>query len=171
MLSKNVQKAMNEQINAELYSSYLYLSMSAHFSSVNLNGFANWMRIQAQEELMHAMKFYDHVNEREGRVMLKAIEGPQVEWGTPLEIFEAVYKHEQHVTGLINSLVSFSMEEKDFASNSFLQWFVDEQVEEESTASDLVEQIRLVGESKGGLFMLDRELGQRVFTPPAAAAE
>lgn len=171
MISKNVQKAMNEQINAELYSSYLYLSMSAHFSSVNLNGFANWMRVQAQEELMHAMKFYDHVNEREGRVMLKAIEGPQVEWGTPLEIFEAVYKHEQHVTSLINDLVSLAMGEKDFASNSFLQWFVDEQVEEESTASDLVEQIRLVGDSKGGLFMLDRELGQRVFTPPAAAAE
>jgi len=133
MISKKIEKALNKQINAELYSAYLYLSMVAYFESVNLPGFANWMKVQTQEELMHAMKIYDFVNERGGRVVLKAIEAPPTEWDSPLDAFEATYKHEQKVTGLINNLVNLAIEEKDHATSSFLQWFVNEQVEEESS--------------------------------------
>jgi ferritin len=164
MISQKMLDALNEQINAEMYSGYLYLAMSAYFTDANLNGFANWMRIQAQEELMHAMKIYDYVNEREGRILLKPIQGPKTEWSTPVEAFEETYKHEQHVTSLINNLVSLAMEEKDYATNSFLQWFVDEQVEEEANASELVNRLKMVAESRGGLFMLDRELAGRTFT-------
>ncbi len=171
MLSSRMQDAFNSQINAELYSSYLYLSMSSYFADRNLPGFANWMRIQAQEELLHAMKFFDFVMERKGRAILKNIETPPAEWKGPLDIFEAAYKHEQHVTALINNLVGLAMDEKDYASNAFLQWFVNEQVEEEAAADHIVEQLRLIDQSKGGLFMLDRELGQRVFTAPATNSE
>ncbi len=169
MISNKMQDAMNAQVNAEMYSAYLYLSMSAHFSNANLNGFANWMRVQAQEEMFHAMKIYDFVIERDGSVILKAIDCPPIEWGSPLDIFKTAYAHEQKVTDMINNLVSLAMAERDFASNSFLQWFVDEQVEEESTASGIVDQLDMIGQSKEGLFMMDRELGQRVYTPPAAA--
>jgi len=171
MISQKMQEAMNKQINAEMYSAYLYLSMSSHFSNENLDGFAGWMRAQAQEEMVHAMKIYNFVIEREGRVILKTIDGPKTDWGTPLEIFQTAYEHEQKVTDMINNLVSLAMEEKDFASNSFLQWFVDEQVEEESTASGIVDQLKMIGGSKEGLFMMDRELGQRTFDAAAAAAE
>ena len=168
MISKNMEEALNEQVNAELYSSYLYLSMESFFKSQNLNGFANWMRIQTQEEVMHATKIYDFINERGGRVLLKAIEGPQTEWDSTLAVFKAVYEHEQKVTGLINNLVDLAITEKDHATNSFLQWFVNEQVEEESTADEIVQQLKMVENAPGGIFMFDRELGQRVFTPPAA---
>lgn len=166
-ISQKMQDALNEQINAEMYSAYLYLSMSSHFSDVSFDGFANWMRMQAQEEMVHAMKIYDYLIEREGRALLKTIEGPSNEWGSPLEIFQEAYKHEHKVTELINNLVGLAMDERDFATNSFLQWFVDEQVEEESTASGIIDQLKMVNQSKEGLFMMDRELGQRVFTPPA----
>ena len=171
MLSNKMQDALNDHLNAEIYSSYLYLAMEAYFQSRSLNGFANWMRVQAQEELTHAMKFYEFINERGGRVNLKAIEAPQGEWESPLAVFEAGYKHEQLVTSLINKLVDLSLEESDHATNTFLQWFVSEQVEEEDNASTVVERIKLVGEAPGGLFLLDQELGQRIFTPPADSEE
>jgi ferritin len=171
MIAKKMQEALNKQLNAELYSSYLYLSMSAYFQSVNLGGFANWMRVQGQEELAHALKFYDYVNERGGRVTLHAVEAPPFEWDSPLAAFEAVYRHEQKVTGLINELVDLALEVKDHATNNFLQWFVSEQVEEEASADEVVQKLKLVGDDASGLFMIDRELGQRVFTASATAAE
>jgi len=166
MIKDKIEKALNSQINAEMYSSYLYLSMSSYFSSINLNGFATWMRVQAQEELTHAMKFYDYVIERGGRVTVKAIEAPPAEWDSPLQVFEHVYTHEQKVTGLINDLVNLAIAEKDHATTAFLQWFVTEQVEEESSADEIVQKVKLVGDQGAGLLMLDQELGQRVFTPP-----
>jgi ferritin len=171
MLNNDMEKALNAQVNAEMYSAYLYLSMSAFFQSKSLSGFAGWMRVQAQEEMVHAMKLYDFINERAGRVILEQIEAPPTDWDSPLATFEAVYEHEQKVTGLINELVELALEKHDHATNIFLQWFVSEQVEEEDSANDVVEKIKLVGDAKGGLFMLDRELGQRVFTPPAATLE
>ena len=171
MLNNDMEKALNAQVNAEMYSAYLYLSMSAFFQSKSLSGFSGWMRVQAQEEMVHAMKFYDFINERGGRVILEPIEAPPTDWDSPLATFEAVYAHEQKVTGLINELVELALEKHDHATNIFLQWFVSEQVEEEDSANEVVEKIKLVGDAKGGLFMLDRELGQRVFTPPAATSE
>ncbi|MBC8469279.1 MAG: ferritin [Planctomycetes bacterium] len=167
MISKKMEEALNEQVNAELYSAYLYLSMESYFKSQNLNGFANWMRVQTQEEVAHATKIYDFINERGGRVTLKAIEGPQTEWDSALAVFKAAYEHEQKVTGLINNLVDLAIKEKDHATNSFLQWFVNEQVEEEASADEIVQQLKMMENAPGGMFMLDRELGQRVFTPPA----
>jgi ferritin len=171
MLSKKIEKALNEQVNAEMYSAYLYLSMESYFQSLNLKGFANWMRAQSQEEMMHAMKIYDFVNERGGKIALKPIEGPPTKWNSPLDVFEAVLAHEQKVTGLINNLVDLAIQEKDHATNSFLQWFVNEQVEEESSADDKVQQLKMIEKAPGGIFMLDRELGRRVFTPPATKGE
>lgn len=170
MLSEKMQGALNNQINAEMHSAYIYLSMSAYFSDKNLNGFANWMRIQAQEEMLHAMKFYDFVIERRGRVLLQPIQAVPAEWESALAVFENALGHEQKVTGMINELVRLANEERDYASNSFLQWFVDEQVEEESNADGIVQQLKMVGDSPAVLFMLDREMATRVFTPPAAAA-
>ncbi|MFH1404313.1 MAG: ferritin [Candidatus Altiarchaeota archaeon] len=161
MISDKMQDAMNEQMNAELYSSYLYLSMSAYFEDRNLSGFAQWMRVQAQEELIHAMKFYTHVIDRGGRVELKAIDLPPKEWKSPLEVFEEAYKHELKVTGLINSLVDLAQGEKDYASNSMLQWFVDEQVEEEASADDIVQKLRMIKDAPAGIVMYDRGLGKR----------
>jgi ferritin len=161
MIEKKMEKAINEQINAELYSSYLYLSMSAYFSSINLNGFSGWMHTQAQEELVHAMKFYDYVIERGGSVTLTKIEAPPTEWDSPLDVFQYTYQHEQKVTGLINALVDVAASLKDHATTVFLQWFVEEQVEEEASASEAVETLQLIGDSKQGLFMLDKEMGQR----------
>ena len=171
MISKKMEDALNEQVNAELYSAYLYLSMESYFKAQNLNGFANWMRVQTQEEVTHAMKIYEFINERGGRVKLKAIEGPQTEWDSALAVFNAVYEHEQKVTSLINNLVDLAIKEKDHATNSFLQWFVNEQVEEEASADGIVQQLKMMENAPGGMFMLDRELGQRVFTPPAAEGE
>ena len=167
MISKKMEDALNEQVNAELYSAYMYLSMESYFKAQNLNGFANWMRVQTQEEVTHAMKIYEFINERGGRVILKAIEGPQTEWDSALAVFMAAYEHEQKVTGLINNLVDLAIKEKDHATNSFLQWFVNEQVEEEASADGIVQQLKMMENAPGGMFMLDRELGQRVFTPPA----
>jgi ferritin len=171
MLKKEVEQALNEQLNAELYSSYLYLSMASYFESINMAGFANWMKVQAQEELGHGMKFYDYIVERGGRVMLKPIEGPQTEWKSAFSAFEHVYKHEQKVTGLIDGLVELSIKEKDHATNSFLQWFVDEQVEEESSADAIVQRLKRAADSPGGLFMLDNELGKRVAAPAQSSGE
>ncbi|MDL1978870.1 MAG: ferritin, partial [Deltaproteobacteria bacterium] len=145
--------------------------MSAYFESINLSGFASWMRAQAQEEMVHAMKFYDYVNERGGRVILGPIEAPPSEWESAVAVFDATYKHEQKVTGLINDLVDLAIEEKDHATNNLLQWFVSEQVEEEASASGVLNKAKLTGDAPGGLFMLDQELGARVFTMPVAAGQ
>lgn len=166
MFSKKVQEAINNQLNFELYSSYLYLSMSAYYSSIGLNGFANWMRIQSQEELVHAMKFYDYINERGGRVVLQKIQEPQKEWDSAAKAFEAAFEHEQHITQTINDLVNLCIEEKDHASNILLQWYVSEQVEEEASATDILNKLKLTEGTSSGLFMLDNELGQRVFASP-----
>jgi len=170
MIGRKMQDALNEQVNAELYSAYLYLAMEAYFQSLNLPGFANWMRVQTQEEIFHAMKMYDFVNSRAGRVTLEAIAKPPVDFKSPLADFEAAYKHEQKVTGLINNLVDLAIKEKDHAANTFLQWFVTEQVEEEKNSSDIAGKLRLIKDSAEALYMLDKELAMRVFTPPAPAA-
>lgn len=161
MLTEKMQKALNGQMNAELYSSYLYLSMNAYFKSVNLDGFATWMYYQAQEELQHAMKFYDFICQRGGRIQLAQIEAPPAEWNSPLKVFEDTLAHEQKVTGLINDLVEIATEERDHATQIFLQWFVSEQVEEEESVGGVLEQLKLMGEAKGGLFMMDREMAKR----------
>ncbi len=161
MLSEKMQAAMNKQINAELHAAYLYLAMAAHFEHQNLPGFAHWMRLQANEEVAHAMKFFDFIVERRGRVLLEPIGGVPAAWESPLAVFEAALAHEQKVTSLIHGLVNLAVEERDHASDSFLQWFVDEQVEEEASADAVVEQIKLAGDSGVALFMLDRELGAR----------
>ncbi len=162
-----MQKAINKQINAELYSSYLYLSMASYFESVDLSGCAKWMYAQTQEEIVHAMKMYDYVNEAGGRVLLDAIDKPQDAWDSPLAVFEHAYRHEQLVTGLINDLMNLAIEEKDHATQIFLQWFVSEQVEEEASASAVVNRLKLAGEH--GLFMVDKELGQRPMPIPLPA--
>ncbi|UCH78423.1 MAG: ferritin [Candidatus Coatesbacteria bacterium] len=171
MLSSKMQEALNGQLNAELYSSYLYLAMAAYFEAADFPGFANWMRVQAQEELLHGMKFYDFIGERDGRVTLAAIEAPPAEWDSPQAAFEHVVEHERKVTGLINDLVELAGKEKDYATHNFLQWFVGEQVEEESSARAVLQQVKLAGDTGGGLFLVDKELAARVFTPPAAPAE
>lgn len=171
MISERMQQALNDQLVAELYSGYLYLSMAAYFASENLPGFANWMRIQRLEEITHAMKFYDFVISRGGRVTLKAIEQPITEWESPLAAFEHVAEHERKVTGLIHGLVDLAAEEKDHATSSFLSWFVDEQVEEEESADEVVQKLRRMKEIPGGIFMFDNEMGQRAFNPQPKGLE
>ncbi len=161
MLSKKLQGAINEQIKNELYSGYLYLAMSAYFEANNLPGFAGWMRAQAAEEQEHALKFFDFVNERGGRVELQAIDQPPVEFEGPLAIFQTTLEHEKKVTGLINGLYELALAEKDYPAQVMLQWFIDEQVEEEANATHIVETLKMVGEKGQALVMLDRQLGQR----------
>jgi len=161
MLSKTMQDAVNEQINAELFSGYLYLSMSAYFESVKRPGMAHWMRLQAGEEQEHAMKLFGHVVERGGRVVLPAIAAPETEWESPLAAFQAAYAHEQKVTGLINDLVALARKEQDTTADTFLQWFVEEQVEEEENADEIVQKLAAVKDAARELPAIDRELGQR----------
>lgn len=156
----------NKQINREFYSAYLYLSMEAYFDSMNLQGFAQWMRAQTQEEVLHAMKVFDQVGERGGVARLEAIEAPPAEWESPHAAFEAAYGHEQKVTRWINEFIDAARNESDHASDIFMQWFVTEQVEEEQSTYAVLQQLKLIGDSSQALLMLDRELGQRVFTPP-----
>jgi ferritin len=171
MINQKMAAAINQQINAELYSSYLYLAMAAGFKESGLDGFANWMQVQAQEELTHAMKFYSYLNERDGRVELEAIDKPPCKWEKPLAAFQAAYGHEQKVTALINDLVELAQEVKDHATQAFLQWFVNEQVEEEANAKALVDKLKLVGDNPQGLFMIDDQLAARTFVmPPATGA-
>lgn len=161
MISETMQNAFNNQLNAEMFSSNLYLSMAAYFESINLPGFATWLEVQAQEELGHAMKFYKHIQERRGRAWIRGVESPQGTWNSPLEAFEHVLKHEQYITGSINKLVEMATYEKDVASQVFLQWFVSEQVEEEKNADDIVQRLKLIGSSTSGLLVLDHHLGKR----------
>lgn len=167
MMDEKMVKAINDQINAELYSSYLYFSMAAYFDSINLKGSSSWMMVQTMEEQAHTKKFYDYLSARGGRIVLSEIKVPPSEWKTPLAVFEHVLEHEQMVTGLINSLVDLSLELKDHATNSFLKWYVDEQVEEEESAGEVIQNLKLNSDNPGGLFMIDKELAQRVFVPPA----
>jgi len=166
MLSVKIEEALNDQVNAELYSSYFYLSMSAYCESVSLSGCAGWMRAQAQEELYHGMKMYDYINERGGRAIMAAIDQPPSDWDSVQSVFDDVLAHEQKVTGLINDLMNLAQDERDHATSSFLRWFIDEQVEEEASVANVVDKLKLIGKDGNGLFVLDRELGQRVFTPP-----
>jgi ferritin len=170
MLKAEIEKTLSEQVVAETYSAYLYLAMSAHCHAINLEGAANWFRIQVQEELLHASKLFDYIVERGGKPVLGAIDQPPLEWDSPLAAFEAALAHEGLVTDLINKLVDLAIKESDHATNSMLQWFVDEQVEEEAGANAIVQKLRLVQGNGGGLFMVDKELAARVFTPPAATA-
>jgi ferritin len=163
MLKEKMEKALNEQINKELYSSYLYLSMSAYAQTLGLPGVANWMKIQAKEELTHANKFFDYVHERNARVLLQPIAGVDTEFGTVINLFERVLEHEQMVTESINTLMDISIELSDHATRSMLHWFVDEQVEEEANVQEIIDNLKMV-EGKGqGLFMIDKDLGARVF--------
>lgn len=161
MLKKSIESALNKQLNAELYSSYLYLSMSAYFETIPLKGFAKWLRLQAAEEQEHGMKFYDYIIEAGGTVTLAQIAAPKSAWKSAREVFEEVYAHEQKVTGLIHNLMDLAIEEKDYATQQFLSWFVTEQVEEEANASDICAQIRMTEGAPGQLFAVNRELGMR----------
>ncbi len=162
MLTEKVQDSLNNQFNTELYSSYLYLSMHAYFKSINLDGFANWMNQQAKEELVHAMKVYDFINQRGGRARTAAVAEPPSDWESPLAVFEETLDHEQKVTGLINDLIEIANEAHDHATQIFLQWFVTEQVEEEERVSGTLEQLKHMQGHAGGLFMIDRELAKRL---------
>ncbi len=173
-INKKIEEAINKQVNAELYSAYLYLGMSSKCAEFNLKGIAHWLYVQAQEEMTHAMKFYRFVLDRGGHPVMTSIEGVRTDWKGPLEMFEAAYEHEQKVTGLINAIADLSLAERDHATASMLNWFIDEQVEEEANASEIAEKLRLIGDSKDGLLMLDKELSARVFvdrTQPAAGAQ
>ncbi len=161
MISKTMEQALNKQVNRELFSEYLYLSMSAYFETIFLKGFAKWMRVQAREEHAHAMKIYDYIIARGGKVTLAAIEAPKNKWESAGKVFEESYAHEQKVTGMIDALVDLAIKEKDHATFEMLQWFVKEQVEEEMNASDILNQIAIVGDRPGHLFALDHHLGKR----------
>jgi ferritin len=160
-LSKKMQDALNEQIKEEMASAYIYLSMAAYCESINLSGFAGWMQAQSNEELAHAMKFYGYINERGGRVVFEALGQPPVEFAGPVDVFEKTLAHEQYITGRIHKLYAMATEEKDYASLGLLQWFVNEQVEEESTAGEILEMLKMIGDKGQALFMLDRHLGSR----------
>lgn len=161
MLKENVVEALNRQLNAELYSAYLYLSMGAYLATIKLPGFVNWMRQQAKEEYAHAMRFFEYVNDSGARVTLTQIDGPPIEWESPLDVFEHVYRHEQKVTGLINGLVELAVSEGDDTTKDFLQWFVGEQVEEEESASSILEKVKEAGNDSVKLSTLDAELAKR----------
>jgi ferritin len=156
-----MEVALNDQINAELFSAYLYVSMAAYYRSVNLDGFAHWFRVQAQEEVFHAMKIHNYIFDRDGKVTMKALDGPKTEWSSPLEAVEEALSHERLISGRINKLVEQAGEIKDHATENFLKWFVEEQVEEEASANDIVQKLKLIGKQVGPLFMYDRHLASR----------
>ncbi len=166
MISEKLEKAFNDQINKEFYSEYLYLSMQAYFERLNLKGFVNWMSVQVQEEHAHAMGMFNYVHERGGKVELEAIDKPQVEWNSPLHVFEEVLKHEEFVTSKINALMDVAEEVKDRAALSFLDWYLKEQVEEESNVGGVLATLKLIKDDAKALLMLDKELAARTFVAP-----
>lgn len=166
MISEKLEKAFNDQINKELYSEYLYLSMQAYFERLNLKGFVNWMSVQVQEEHAHAIGMFNYVHERGGKVELEAIDKPQVEWNSPLHVFEEVLKHEEFVTSRINALMDVAEEVKDRAALSFLDWYLKEQVEEESNVGGVLATLKLIKDDAKALLMLDKELAARTFVAP-----
>ncbi len=161
MLSSEIESALNEQVNKELYSAYLYLAMAAWFEARNLSGFSHWMRLQFEEEQEHALRLFNYVGDRGGTMKLEAIAAPPADWDSSLTVFEFTLKHEQEVSMSINRLVDLCIKHSDHASNAYLQWFVNEQVEEEASVDAIVQQLRLVGDSGHAIFMIDRELGGR----------
>ncbi len=169
MIRENMQDALNEQINHEFYSAYVYTAMSAYFSSKNLNGFANWMRVQAQEELQHAMRVYDFLVDRDGEIELQDIKCPPKSWDSPLAAFQKAKENETELSARINDLVDLSLEVRDHATNTFLQWFVSEQVEEEAAVNEIIDTLKLVGDDGNGLFLVDRDLAQRTLKPEETA--
>ncbi|MBN2723708.1 MAG: ferritin [Deltaproteobacteria bacterium] len=170
MMEKKMLDELNNQINEEIFSSYLYLSMAAYFENSNFPGFATWMEVQAQEEMVHAMKFYGYVIERGGKIDLKAIEKPQSEWESPVHAFKAALEHEKHITSRINYLYKTAREVIDPATEIFLNWFVTEQVEEEANASEIVAKMEMIKDAPSAMYMLDKELGARIplYTMPVA---
>ena len=169
MISKKMEAELNEQVNKEFYSAYMYLAMSAYCNTIGLPGFAHWMRMQYEEESLHVTKMYDYILDQGGAVHLKAIEEPDKEYGSPIDIFQTTLEHEQFVTGLIHKLMDLAVEERDYASQAFLQWYVTEQVEEESNVNDILAPLRMVGDDKGGLMMIDQQLAQRLAPTPLTA--
>ena len=166
MLSKKIEKALNEQINKEMYSAYLYMSMSSYSTNNGLPGFANWFMVQYKEEMEHAMKIYDYVHSQSGKVKLMAITEPLSDFKDPMDMFQRTLKHEQFVTKCINELVDLSIKEKEHATQIFLQWFVTEQIEEEGNDNDIISKLELAGLKGNGLFIIDKELSTRVYNPP-----
>jgi ferritin len=177
MIGERLNSAINDQIKNELESYYIYLSMAAYFHSQNLDGMGHWMRAQAHEEMIHAMKFIEHLLDRGGKVVLQDLKQLKTEWRSPLEAFQDAYEHEKFISGKINDLTTIAREEKDYASEPMLAWFTEEQVEEEASAGKIAGELEMIGEDKSALLMLDRELGARAFPagspfdPAAAAAE
>ena len=166
MMDKKLEKAFNVQLNKELYSEYLYLSMQAYFERLNLNGFVNWMTVQIQEVHAHAMGMFNYLNQRGGKVELDTIEKPEIDWSSPLEVFEHILTHEELVTSLINKLMDVAEETKDRAAISFLNWYLKEQVEEEDNVGNVLATLRLIGDDKKALLMLDKDLATRTFVAP-----
>jgi len=171
MLSKKIEKALNEQLNKEMYSAYLYMSMSAHSTNIGLSGFANWFMVQYHEEMEHAMKIYNYINEQGGKVKLMAIDEPPSVFKGPMDMFQKTLKHEQFITKSINDLMDLAIKEKDHATQIFLQWFVTEQIEEEGNDNEIIDKLKLAGDKGNGLFMIDKELGARVYIPPAQSKD
>jgi len=168
MINKKVEKALNEQITREIYSSLLYLSMAGYYTIKNLSGFANWMFVQTKEEMDHAMKFFNYLLDRGGDTKIGAMEAPKANWKSPLDAFEAAYKHEQYITASINNLADIAIKEKDHATNNLVQWFINEQVEEEANVDEIINKLKMMEGFPGGLIMMDAELKTRVYVPPPA---
>ena len=171
MISKKMQESLNDQLNKEIYSAYLYLSMSAYATSLGLKGFANWFSIQTKEEMIHSEKIYNYVNEQGGRVLLEAIDKPTQEFFSPIDLFKKTLEHEKKVTARINKLVDLAKKESDHATAAFLQWFVTEQVEEEASPNEILQRLDIAGKDKSAILLVDGELAARVFTPPAQSAK
>lgn len=169
MISKNMENSLNQQLNRELFSSYLYLSMATYFENINLVGMSKWMRLQAEEEHIHSMKLFDFIHKIGGRVVLEQIDKPQLDWESPKKAFQEALGHEEFITKHINELTDLAIEERDHSTRTFLQWYVDEQVEEEAVAKEIVQKFNLIDDSKSGLYMLDQELGARIASPVVVA--
>jgi ferritin len=175
MIAERLNTAINDQIKHELESYYIYLSMAAYFHAMSLDGMGHWMRCQAHEETIHAMKFFEHLIDRDGNVVLQDLKQLKTEWGSPLEAFQDAFEHEKFISGKINDLITIAREEKEYASEPLLAWFSDEQIEEEASTGKIADELEMIGEDKSALLMLDRELGARAYPPgspfdPAAAA-
>ena len=171
MLGKKIEKALNQQINKEMYSAYLYMAMSSFSDFKGLKGFSNWFYVQYQEEMEHAMRIYQYIQGQGGQVELMAVEKPAKDFGSPMDMFEATLKHEQFITKSINDLMDLAITEKDHATQIMLQWFVSEQIEEESNDNEIIDKLKLIGKDGNGLFMVDKDLGTRVFTSELVTEE
>ncbi len=170
MISEKIQNILNEQINKEFYSAYLYLAISAHFDELGLKGFSNWTRVQAREEVDHGMILFDYIIERQGEVNLKQIDTPDAQFGNLMEIFEKIFDHERYVTESINCVANMSEEDCDLATRHFINWYISEQVEEEANVDDVIKKLKMFGDEKAALYHLDKELQQRTYKPHSYTA-